>query len=297
MAWWWIALGALLALAAGLLGRRLADAAAARRAWRRLGAAAEPARVDPDALAALAEPARRFFAWSLADRGEAPTAAEIRMAGELTLGAGERARHLPMTGYQILAVPHGFVWICRAGSAGLRIAGSDGLAEGTGWTRFWLLGLLPVVRAQGARDMARSAAGRAVAEAVFWTPGALLPGPTVTWTGVDADTARAHVHMGGHVHELDLAVAADGAPVSVTLRRWSRENAERTWRLQPFGGTVDATMRVDGVGVAARITGGNGFGTDAYAPFYRAGVTRLRFPSPDTGGAASSRPSPDARGR
>ena len=293
----WLVLGAFIGMLASTLGLRLADARRTRLAWRGLASATETARIDPDALAELPEPARRFFAWSLPRTGDAPTAAAIRMRGHLTLDTGAAARHLPMTAYQILAVPHGFVWICRAGSGVLRLGGSDGLALGTGWTRFWLFGVVPVVRTRDRSNVARAAAGRAVAEAVFWTPGALLPGPNVVWTVVDANTARAEVHMGGHRHDLDLAVAADGAPESVTLLRWSRENPERVWRLQPFGGTVDATMRVDGVGVAARVTGGNGFGTGAYRPFFRAAVTRLRFLSPVRGSGASSRPSPDARGR
>jgi len=47
-----------------------------------------------------------------------------------------------------------------------------------------------VARMGGNPDHTRSAFGRYVAEAVFWTPAAVLPGPGVAWEHVNTDCAR-----------------------------------------------------------------------------------------------------------
>ena len=204
--------------------------------------------------------------------------AEIRMTGQIGLGTKADPRYVPMRAHQILAGPSGFVWKVQAGSGLSGMSGSDGYVDGRGWTRFWIAGLAPVVRAGGSDDFARSAAGRAVAESVFWTPAALLPSPEVVWTPVDADTARATVRHRGYDHVLDLTVAEDGRPVSVLVQRWSRENPQKVWRLQPFGGTIRRTRRFGGYLLATEVEGGNAFGTAAYFPFFKAKVEDVRFP-------------------
>lgn len=67
----------------------------------------------------------------------------------------------------------------QAARGPMRLSGSDsGL-----WTRFWIMGLFPVAYIGANTDHTRSAFGRYVAEAVFWTPAALLPGQ---WYRVEA---------------------------------------------------------------------------------------------------------------
>jgi hypothetical protein len=228
-------------------------------------------------VADLPDPARRYFLWAIRPGVPLKRVVELEMEGELSLGTREKPGYMPMRASQALGLD-GFVWRLRAGRPTMWFSGSDGYAAGEGWTRFWLYGLLPVVRAGGGEDYARSAAGRAVAEAVFWAPAALLPSAQVRWEPVDGDTARALVRLRGHEHRVELTVAPDGRPLAVSLMRWSRENPERAWRLQPFGGTIGAVREAQGYRVAAEVDGGNGFGTPAYFPFYRARVTAVRFP-------------------
>ena len=112
-----------------------------------------------------------------------------------------------MAAEQPLAAPHGFVWSMRVARGAMRISGSD---SGR-WTRFWAMGLVPVTRIGGDSDHSRSAFGRYVAEAVFWTPASLLPGPEVTWEAVGDSTARVIVMQDGLSQSVDVTVGADGS--------------------------------------------------------------------------------------
>lgn len=230
----------------------------------------------PAMVANLPEPARRYFTYAITPGTPLRFVADIEMSGQLSLGTKEKPNYLAMRGSQVLRLD-GFVWRVRAAGPRMWFWGSDGYLNGKGWTRFWLYNLAPIVRAGGDDDTARSAAGRAIAESLFWTPAALLPSEHVRWEPVDLDTARAIVTLDGYEHRLDLTVTTDGRPESVMIMRWSRENPDKTWRLQPFGGTIGAMQDVDGYRVAAAVDGGNGFGTPTYFPFYKARVTRIRL--------------------
>ncbi|MBD0274522.1 MAG: hypothetical protein ICV73_21635 [Acetobacteraceae bacterium] len=270
-------------LAAGLLqALRAHDSRRAEDAWRALEGAAEaaPDGFDPAMVADLPAPARRYFLHAIAPGTPLRSVVEIEMTGQLSLGTKEAPDYMPMRARQILAGTRGFVWLLDAGAGPMRISGSDGYLPPEAWTRFWLLKFAPVAQAGGGDDFARSAAGRAIAESVFWAPAALLPGPGVAWEPLDEHTARARVSHGGEAHMLDVTVDPEGRPRSVLIQRWSRENPEREWRLQPFGGTAEGTLLVDGYRLAARVEGGNWFGTERYFPFYRVAVTRIGFPEP-----------------
>ena len=270
---------AALATLAALQALRLSDQAAAAKAWQRLAAAPQPdtSRFDPSMLAGLPEPARRFFAYAIQPGATLATTVEITMDGELSLGTRQDPRYQPMHARQLLAAPHGFVWQVQAGQGPMRMSGSDGMAGRRSWTRFWLLGTVPVARAGDDLDHLRSSFGRLVAEAMFWSPAALLPRAGVQWEAVDADTARAVVTHQGLRQEVLLRVDATGRPRWVSLPRWSDANPEGVFRLQPFGGDLSDFREVQGYRLPFRVEGGNFFGTADYFPFYRARVREIRM--------------------
>lgn len=277
----WIKVAALLALGAvlSLQGLRLYDIHAERVAWSELAdePSTTPKTFEPAMVADLPDPARRYFLYAIAPGARLSDRVELKMSGQISLGTRAKPDYMPMRARQILAGADGFIWRVRAGSGKMWFSGSDGYARGKGWTRFWLYDAIPVVRAGGDADYARSAAGRSIAESLFWVPAALLPSPTVRWEAVDGDTARAIVNHGGEEHRLEITVAPDGRPLAVSIMRWSRENPDHVWRLQPFGGTVGDIRHVDGYRIAGSVEGGNGFGTDDYFAFYRARLERIRF--------------------
>lgn len=275
-----VAIAALLVFAGAW---RWFDVHAERTLWDQLVATqpSQASHFDESMVEALPEPARRYFCYSIRTGTPLVTVAEIVMQGEFSLGDKEAPNYMPMTATQVLAAPHGFIWKVRAGTW-LPIGGSDAAGNGTSWSRFWLAGILPVARAGGDPDHARAAFGRYVAEAVFWTPAALLPRAGVRWEPVDDSTARVIVSHGELQQAVDLTTGASGQAEKVVFQRWSNANAEETYRLQPFGGFLSEYKEFDGFRLPTRIEAGNFFGTDDYFPFFRATVSAVSFPpAPD----------------
>jgi hypothetical protein len=94
---------------------------------------------------------------------------------------------------------------------------------------------------------------------------------------VDADTARVTVTAHGFSQSVEITVAPDGQPLRVVLPRWSNVNAEKEWRLQPFGGDLADFRDFEGYRLPTTVDGGNHIGTDDYFPFFKARVTDIRF--------------------
>ena len=275
----WLLLGGIACSLLGLSALRVLDARDDRARWRRLAALqpADPDRFDPRRVEGLPEPARRFLRFAIAPGAPLLTVAELHMGGEFSLGPPDRPVYQPMDARQILAAPEGFLWTLRLPNG---VSGSDFGSPARGWTRFRIFGLIPVARLGGGRDHTRAAFGRYVAEAVFWTPAALLPGPGVTWEAPGPDTARVTVTRGPLSQAVDIEVAPDGRPITVHFQRWSDANPERRYRLQPFGGVLSDFRDVQGFRVPFAVEAGSMFGTEAYFPFFRARIAEVRFPPP-----------------
>lgn len=234
-----------------------------------------PALFDPDMVAGLPEPARRYFTFTIAPDTPLYTVAELSMTGQISNGTKEAPNYMQMTATQTLAAPHGFLWKMSARNGAMRMAGSD---SGE-WTRFWLLGLAPIVRAGGTEDHRRSAYGRYAAEAVFWTPAALLPGPGIKWEGVDDNTARVTISHGDLVQEVTVEVDAEGRPLRAYFDRWTNANPDQVFRVQPFGGDLSDLKTFAGFTVPTHVEAGNLYGTDGYFPFFIAQVKNVTFPT------------------
>ena len=271
-----LAVTALLSVLA-LLRRR--DRGADRAEAARLVAAqpTAPAVFDPRTVDDLPAPARRFFRHAIAPGTPLRTVARIEMTGRFGMGDRARPGYMPMRAEQVLAAPEGFVWSMTAGQGIFRLSGSD---SGR-WTRFRLGGLLPVARFGGTPDHRRSAFGRYVSEAVFWTPAAVLPGADVHWEPVDDDTARVTLHHAGLAQSVDVTVDAAGRAVRVAFDRWSNANKAKRWQMQRFGGTLSGHRRVQGFCLPMHVEAGNHFDTPDYFPFFVVDVTAIGFPASD----------------
>jgi len=260
-----------------ILALRLSDWHADHAQWLRLAALqpANPGRYDPDMVAHLPEPARRFFKFAIAPGTPLLTVAEIDMGGEFSLGSRDEPRYQPMDAREILAAPTGFLWKLRLPHM---VSGSDFGSVTGSWTRFRVLGLVPVARMGGDADHARAAYGRYIAEAVFWTPAALLPGPGIVWEARGQDVALVTVTSNQLSQAVAINVDAEGRPVEVQFMRWSNANPDKKYRPQPFGGRLSDFREVQGFRIPFKVEAGNMFGTNEYFAFFKAEVTGVRFP-------------------
>jgi hypothetical protein len=275
MTWLIYLLGILLVVVVGLAVWRALDHRADQMAWERLiaGQAVQTRTFNASMTAGLPEPARRYLNFTIAQGTPLCTAVEIDMTGEIGLGSKDAPGYRDMAARQILAPPHGLVWKVKTGPIG----GSDSALPDKSWTRLWLFGLIPIVRASGP-DHHRSAFGRVVAEGAFWTPASLLPGEFVRWKPIDDNSARAVVTFGHFEQAVDVTVDEAGAPTMVVIRRWSNANPEQVYREQPFGGYLSGFREFGGYRLPTRVEGGNLIGTPDYFPFFKAEVSAIRFP-------------------
>lgn len=142
---------------------------------------------DPAAIRDLPESVQRFLLHTIKPGTPLYHAAEIQMQGEFSFGPGpqleEEADHnyLPLSAWQLLRADTGMIWEAAIGSGLKRFQGSDGIIAEYSWTQFAWQNLIPVALMQRNPDHYRAAAGRMLAEAVFWTPTVLLNLPGVKW--------------------------------------------------------------------------------------------------------------------
>ncbi len=166
-----LVLAALVVALAGLRAWRIAELHDADEVWRGLAskAVANPSNFDESLVEGLPEPARRYFLSTIEIGAPLYTVAEIQMTGEIGLGDKNAPEYGAMGAHQILAPPYGLVWKVETNKGFLRISGSDGFHGDKSWTRFWIFDVVPIVHISDDDDHARSAFGRVIAEAVFWT--------------------------------------------------------------------------------------------------------------------------------
>jgi hypothetical protein len=236
---------------------------------RRLVRPSEPAVFTDAELDGLPDPVRRHLRRAIAPGTPLATAARLRMRGQIKLG-----RWLPFQAEELLAPHHGFHW---AASAAGMISGFDRYAGGQGQMRWRLLGLLPVIRADGP-DLSRSAAGRVVGEAM-WVPTALLPRFGVDWSADDDHHLTARWRIDTHEAALELVVDDRGRLREGVFQRWGDPDRTGSFGLHPCGGEVTAHATFDGVSVPSAGRAGWFYGTDRWAEgeFFRYQLTSVEL--------------------
>lgn len=250
----------------------------AEEAWRAVAARAEPAAgtFDPSRLEGLPEVAQRYFRRAIAPGTPLLTAVELEMDGTFLLGDAAGHRRYRMEARQILRPPFEFVWMPRLASGAMRITGSDGLAGGEAWTRFFIAGLVPVADARTSPDLLRSAAFRSAVEGI-WAPASLLPERGVVWEQIGRERARLTFTRTEPAIAIEMALAADGTVREVVGQRWSNANRQGRFRLQPFGGTILRSATFGGFTIPAEMHVGNHYGTADYLPFFQARTLRATY--------------------
>lgn len=260
-----VAAGGMLALWAA----RVRQEQALEPLWRELEMAGAEEAFDPAMVAGLPAPPQRYLRRAIAPGTPLARSARLTMHGTLRLSPGGDA--LPMRAEQVLSPPAGFIWRARVGRGAMRVRGFDRYGRGEGAMRWWMLGLVPIVRA-GGEDVTRSAAGRLGGEAVL-VPGALLPGRGAVWEAVDDSTARVRMMVDGEPVVTTLRIDGEGRLRHASIQRW-RDAASGYAR---FDVELSDERRFGGYTVPTRLRAGWRLGEPDAFPFFDATIDSVEY--------------------
>lgn len=227
---------------------------------------------DPASIAALPEPAQRYLRHAIAPGTPLASAVRLTMHGEIKLGA----RWHPFAAEQVIRWDRGLIWQARTKMGPLSISGSDRFIDGQGAMAWKLLGIIPVMRADGP-DISRSAAARLEAESM-WLPSVLL-GDGISWSAEDATHPHVCIAVTGDEAELTLTVDEHGRLRESMMQRWGNPEGG-DFHAAPFGAIVEAESSFDGYTIPTQLRVGWWFGTERFADegeFWRATITSASY--------------------
>lgn len=223
----------------------------------------------PALLDGLDEPVRRHLTHAIADGAPLqPSGVRLTMRGRIRVG-----RWLPFTAVQHLDADalHWEARIALGPLTLLRVV--DAYDDGSGRQDGYLFGRRRVMHAEG-EDVTRSAAGRVALECAMSAPTTLLPAPDVEWCAEADDIITVRRVIRPERPEVRIGLGADGAVRWVVADRWGGPDG-KAGAYVPCGGDVEAQRRFGDLTVPSAFTVGWGYGTPAYAPFFRAEITAL----------------------
>lgn len=201
-----------------------------------------------DALDSLPEPVSRYLRRALR-AGQPPIRiARLAQVGELRTDV-RSDRWLSFKASQVIApLATGFSWDARVALAPfLHLRVRDAYLAGQGSGQVALLSAIPVASEIGGVEMTSGSLHRYLAEAV-WYPTALLPGPALQWTPVDARRALARLTHAGTAVSLEFRFSdADEVSGIYSQGRWGR--FEGGFRQAPWEGHFSGYAERDGMWV------------------------------------------------
>ncbi|NJM97732.1 MAG: hypothetical protein HC800_11735 [Phormidesmis sp. RL_2_1] len=203
---------------------------------------------------------------AIAPKTTLATAVRLKMHGEIKLKGWRWFR-----AEQVICYRRGMIWQATVRMNGLPIIGWDRLVEGQGAMQWKLLGLLPVMQAQGS-DITRSAIGRMQGEYV-WLPSALLD-TAVQWQALDDTHACAELTLLGETTPLHLSIGETGQLQQGCFKRWGDPEG-KGFRYENFGVIVEKEGTFSGYTIPTELRAGWYFGSDRFeseGEFFRATI-------------------------
>jgi hypothetical protein len=227
-------------------------------------------RFGPDLATDLPNPVRRWLEHSIDPGTPLWESVEITMEGEIRL----RDAWSPFVARQVLAPARGFIWAARARMRGLWISGYDRFSAGTGQMSWRMLGLLPIMSAEG-EDVTRSALGRLVGE------GVILPTAFrgASWrSGRTDDVAVMSRTLDSRTEEVELTIGADGKLSDLLMSRWGDPDGTGFAR-HPFGVHIEQERDFGGVRMPCVLRAGwwKGTAREEEGDFFHASLTSASF--------------------
>jgi hypothetical protein len=275
---WGIVTTGILGLSAGAVGGlsivKLRDDRYVERLWSTLAALPSANGVFTEQMVAdLPEPARRYFLHAIQPGTPLASRFHWHYTGEMKPGA--EMPWMSLEAGQILVKGRGFVWKAAARKGPLAVTVRDHYLDGAGRMRIALFGLIPVVNATGS-DLSKSALARLIIEGVA-LPSALLPGPDIQITGLDASRFTVTTHLHGETTPITLTVDPDGRPTEVTMQRWGNLTADGTYQFIPYGMEMVDERTFGGYTIPSQFAGGWWYGTEQYNESVRLNVDWARL--------------------
>lgn len=223
-------------------------------------------RFDPATVEDVPEPGRRYLLHALEPGAPLADSVRLEMAGSIRMARGEEP--VPMESEEVLAPDRGFVWTARMKKGPVTIRGFDACAEGEAEMRWWVAGLVPVVREAG-EELARSARGRLAGETALLVPSALLPSRGARWEAVDDSTARVRCEVHGETTELTLEIGPDGSLRRLSYPRWNSDPKNGPVGRLPFvSDELGEERTFDGHTIPTRFRAGWRLGEEGEFPFF-----------------------------
>ncbi len=225
---------------------------------------------EPDTRSDLPNLAKRFFHHSIQAGTSLATAVRLRMHGEIKLN-----EWLPFQAEQVIWWPQGMVWQATVKMKGLPLRGSDSWLDGKGRMQWRLLGLIPVMQAEG-EDISRSAIGRMIGECM-WLPSVLYQFGE-GWSVAD-NVLQTDLSLGEETVRLNLQLGDRGQLVSIKYQRWGNP-ADEDFHYESFGGLIESEATFGGYTIPKQIRGGWYFGTENFlgaGEFFRAEIDEASY--------------------
>jgi Family of unknown function (DUF6544) len=241
--------------------------------WRSLEAAPTLQVFTEDMVSDLPAPARRYLLHAIRPGTPLASSVSLEMRGIMRLKPVQE--WMPMKARQILAPPKGFVWRAEVGDGLMRFSGGDHYANGSGRVRFWLWGVIPLVKQEGL-DVSRAALGRLICETI-WLPSSLLPQRGVKWEASGNESARATMKIGEETITLDLFIESDGRLREIRTMRWGDRTEDGSYGHIPFGGQIQEERAFGGYTIPSKVGVGWWIGTGRYFEFFRAQIEDAVF--------------------
>ena len=208
----------------------------------------------------------RYFAHALAAGSEQAHGTQLEMRGRIKVGAW-----LPFRA-RWEGDGHSLDWRATVGLGPLALLRvRDYFAAGTGSMDIRLFGRLRVVHSED-QDTARSAAGRAAAEAALWSPASLLPERGVVWRTEADDHIVASCEVPPERPEIHIRIDDRGGVRNSWLSRWTSGDVDEPGYV-PFGVDVRAERTFGSMTIASRVAAGWWYGTPRYKPFFEAEIS------------------------
>lgn len=232
-------------------------------------------RFDASLVTDVPEPGRRHLLHALEPGTPLTSSVRLDLPGSVRMS--REGDPLPMESKEILAAGRGYVWAARMKKGPLTIRGFDAFADGRAEMRWWLAGVVPVVRADG-EDVARSAAGRLAGASALFLPSTLLPSRGARWEAVDESTARVRLSVARETVELTLEVNPDGSLRRLSYPRWNSDPKNGPVGYLPFVTDRFAEERTfDGHTFPTEFRAGWRLGEEEEFPFFFARVAEAEY--------------------